>query len=255
MRRDFVQLHQKMNHIKQLVQDYDDVHYKRTAAAAAAAPNNTFNRNHGDRTEKNRMDFVTSRQFLRFLGGCRFLESATWNRVCYVIGKLQVAAIFCPPDDGERKREREKERYYAAGCRHLLLRREGGLVSPPSSLIRCRQIRKIDKKLSLNKFILCSQSCQTRLRQRQRHDVDDKYQDYSADRRQHNPNAATAAAATDGAISRSALNEQNYESNCYLHCQDQVNMLASGTFKSPPTPRVIIADHLRKIVVFSNKGL
>ena len=47
-RREFVQLHHKMNHIKQLVQAYDDLHYKQRSYR-------------GDRTEKSRVDLVTTR--------------------------------------------------------------------------------------------------------------------------------------------------------------------------------------------------
>ena len=47
--RDFKQLHLKMVHIKQLVQEYDNIHYRQRMGAAAGSHSHG-----GDRTDRNR---------------------------------------------------------------------------------------------------------------------------------------------------------------------------------------------------------
>jgi len=66
--RDFNQLHLKMCHIKQLVREYDDVHYKRQIAQSAGSSQSSNYHAHqdrtpnaGDRTDRNRAPSVTSR--------------------------------------------------------------------------------------------------------------------------------------------------------------------------------------------------
>ena len=59
--RDFNELHQKMAHIKGLVAEYDNVHYKKGAAPSSTGDNRGSHSHHhgGDRTDRNRMSVAS----------------------------------------------------------------------------------------------------------------------------------------------------------------------------------------------------